>query len=119
MAGAPDPLTGPLGGLERDLRHTVPESRQSAAGKRRQDFDPDRLGESCIEVLSSDQLTVHQDRTDGQHPVEPQILASTPGRFESSSNTCRLDRFLIDACGRLGPSPVMKGNSHHCSSLKH
>ena len=95
------------------------EAARSAASKRRQDLYPDGLGESCCEIIRPGQLTVHQDRTDGQHSFEPQILSPIPCHLKSSRNACRLDRFLIDACGRLCPSPVMEGNSHHCSSLKH
>jgi hypothetical protein len=119
MTGARRALTVSQGGVEPDRRHTVAESSRSAAGKRWQDLYPYGFGESCIEILNTDQLTVDQDGTDGQHLLEPQILALTPGNFESSCNTCRLEGLLIDACGRLCPSPVMKGNSHHCSSLKH
>ena len=91
----------------------------SAAGKRRQNLNLYGFGQLPFEILPMRGPSIDQDRTRLDHPVETRIGPFLARNSEGVGNRSGIDVFLADACSRPGPCPVMKGNGHHCVTLKH
>jgi hypothetical protein len=91
----------------------------TTTGKRRQHFNLYRLGQRPCQIFLVSHTSIYQDRTRSDHSVEVWIGPLTAGKSQGFSNRSGIDLFLGDARCGPGPSPVMKGNGHHCVSLKH
>jgi hypothetical protein len=98
------------------------QTRQSAlcaASERRQNFNLYGLSQLLLKIFLMGRASINQYRAHLDNPVETRIGPLLGGEPQSFSNRLSLYCFLGDACCGPGPSPVMKGNRHHCVTLKH
>ena len=91
----------------------------SAAGKRWQNLNLYGFRQLPFQILLMSSSSIDQDRTRFDHPVETRIGPFLARNSEGLGNRSGIDVFLTDACSGPGPCPVMKGNGHHCVTLKH
>jgi hypothetical protein len=91
----------------------------SAAGKRRQYLNLYGRSELPLKILLVCRAPIDQHRARLDHCVETRIGARQAGESEGFSDRLGLDLLFGDARCGLGPCPVMKGNRHHCVTLKH
>jgi len=91
----------------------------SAAGKRRQYLNLYGPSELPLKILLVSRAPIDQHRARLDHCVETRIGARQAGESEGFSDRLGLDLLFGDARCGLGPCPVMKGNRHHCVTLKH
>ena len=63
--------------------------------------------------------SVDEHRTRLDYLVEMRIRPLIAGKSQGFSNGSGLDLLFGDARSGPCPCPVMKGNGHHCVSLKH
>jgi hypothetical protein len=91
----------------------------STTCERRQNLNSYRGRERPFEICWMSRQSVNQHRTRLDDFVEMRIRPLIAGKSESLSNGSGLDLLLGDARSGPCPCPVMKGNGHHCVSLKH
>jgi hypothetical protein len=94
-------------------------SRLCATGERRQNFNLYGLGQLLLEIFLMGRASINQYRAHPDDSVEARIRPPLTGDPERVSDRFSLECFLGDACCGPCASPVMKGNGHHCVTLKH
>jgi hypothetical protein len=72
-----------------------------------------------LKIFQVSRASIDQYRAQLKDSVKAWIGALAAGHFQGFSDGSGLYCFLGDACCGPGPSPVMKGNGHHCVTLKH
>ena len=95
------------------------ESALRPTGERGQNFNLYGLSQLLLKIFLMGRASVNQYRAHLDNPVEARIGPLLAGEPQSFSDRLSLYCFLGDACCGPGPSPVMKGNGHHCVTLKH
>jgi hypothetical protein len=103
----------------RNLGRCMSEQSLSATGERRQNFNLYGLGQLLLKIFPMGCASVDQYRAHLDDPVEAGIRSPLTGEPEGVGNRLSLKCFLGDACCGPCASPVMKGNGHHCVTLKH
>ena len=90
-----------------------------ATGERRQNFNLYGLAELLLKIFLMGHASVDQYGTELNDPVEARIRSPLTDEPKGVGNRLSLKCFLGDACCGPCASPVMKGNGHHCVTLKH
>jgi hypothetical protein len=96
-----------------------PAALLAPTGERRKNFNLYGLAQLLLKIFLVSHPSINQYRTQLDDGVEMRIRSLEGGDLESLSDRLGIDYFLGYA--RCGPcaSPVMKGNGHHCVSLRH
>jgi len=72
-----------------------------------------------LKIFQVSRASIDQYRAQLKDSVKAWIGALAAGHFQGFSDGSGIDFLLADARCGLCPSPIMKGNGHHCVSLRH
>jgi hypothetical protein len=90
-----------------------------AAGEGRQYFNLYGVSQLPLKIFRVSRVPIDQYRTHLDDSVEVWIRPLLARNLEGLSDRLGLDHLLGDACCSPCASPVVKGNGHHCVTLKH